>query len=348
MAAMRKPLRTLLLLGALLALARPAWTEEPPISRIVFGSCAGQDRPQPFWEPINTIRPQLFLFLGDNIYADTVDPVMLHHLYEKLGSQPGYRRLLQSGTTVMATWDDHDYGYNDAGADHPRKQESQREHLDFFGVPGDSPRRRQEGIYNAQVFGPPGRRVQVIMLDMRYFRTPLKKTKNRSYARSSKVDSTFLGETQWAWLKDRLREPADIRFIGSSIQVVANQHPFEKWGNFPRERARLLSVIRDSKARGVIILSGDRHQAELSVFRGGVGYDLFDVTASSFNKPHEANNKGPIEANMYRVGRVEREANFGVVRIDWESPDPGITLEVYDATGTVRISEQLRLSRLRP
>jgi len=348
MAGMRIPVRLVLILGAILTLARPALPEEDPVSRIVFGSCAGQDRPQPFWEPINALRPQLFLFLGDNIYADTVDPVMLHHLYGKLGSQPGYRRLLQSGTTVMATWDDHDYGYNDAGEEHPHKREFQREHLDFFGVPVDSPRRRQEGIYNAQVFGPPGRRVQVIMLDMRYFRTPLKKGRNGAYARIDRANSTFLGEVQWAWLKERLREPADLRLIGSSIQVVANQHPFEKWGNFPQERARLLSVIRESKARGVIILSGDRHQAELSVMRGGVGYDLFDMTASSFNKPHEANNKGPIEANMYRMGRVEREANFGVVRIDWEAPDPGVTLEVHDATGTVRISERVRLSRLRP
>ncbi len=352
MAAMKKPAVLLVICCAVLAPLRPAIAAEAPISRIVFGSCAGQDRPQPFWVPINALQPQLFVFLGDNIYADTVDPVMLRTLYGKLGEQPGYRRLLQSGTTVMATWDDHDYGYNDAGAEHPRKVESQREFLNFFGVPADSPRRKQAGIYNAQTFGPAGQRVQVILLDMRYFRTALQKVKNGAYARLENPKSTFLGETQWAWLKERLRDPADVRFIGSSIQVLADQHGFEKWENFPLERARLLNEIRASKATGVIILSGDRHLAEISVMRsgakGGVGYDLYDVTASSFNKPYELSNKGPVEANMYRSGAVVKDANFGVVNIDWHRPDPLITLEVHDSTGTLRLSESVPLSRLRP
>jgi alkaline phosphatase D len=73
---------------------------------------------------------------------------------------------------VLAVWDDHDYGANDAGAEYPMKAESQRMFLDFFGVAGDSPRRRRPGIYDARVFGPPGRRVQVILLDLRYFRSP--------------------------------------------------------------------------------------------------------------------------------------------------------------------------------
>ncbi len=47
--------------------------------------------------------------------------------------------------------------------------------LDFFEVPADDIRRQREGVYWSQVFGPAGKRVQVILLDTRYFRSPLKK-----------------------------------------------------------------------------------------------------------------------------------------------------------------------------
>ena len=44
-----------------------------PLSRIAFGSCATQERPQPIWTSVLASRPQLLLLLGDNIYADTKD-----------------------------------------------------------------------------------------------------------------------------------------------------------------------------------------------------------------------------------------------------------------------------------
>jgi alkaline phosphatase D len=166
---------------------------------------------------------------------------------------------------VLATWDDHDYGANDAGAEYPKKRESQQVFLDFFGVPKDHPRRKQEGVYNAHVFGPPGKRVQVILLDGRYFRSPLKKGyqpgepgegRRGKYSPNTDPDATMLGEAQWRWLAEQLKVPAEVRLIGSGIQVVADEHGSETWGNFPNERRRLFRLIRDSKASGVVLLSG--------------------------------------------------------------------------------------------
>ena len=48
-----------------------------PVTRIALGSCADQDRPQPIWEAIVAQQPQLFLFLGDNVYADTEDMAVI-------------------------------------------------------------------------------------------------------------------------------------------------------------------------------------------------------------------------------------------------------------------------------
>ena len=151
-------------------------------------------------------------------------------------------------------------------------------------------------MYSTQVFGPVGRRVQVILLDGRYHRSPLGKGfkpgepgdgYRGKYIPNTDEGATMLGETQWRWLEQQLKVPADIRLIGSGIQVVADEHGSEKWGNFPNERQRLFKLIRDTKATGVVILSGDRHLAEIARLPGdsvlGVGYPLFDITSSSLN-----------------------------------------------------------------
>jgi len=64
----------------------------------------------------------------------------------------------------------------------------------------------------------------------------------------------MLGEAQWRWLEEQLRVPAQVRIIGAGIQVVADEHGSETWGNFPRERQRLFRLIRKTKATGVVIM----------------------------------------------------------------------------------------------
>src|SRR5262249_30060876 len=147
----------------------------------------------------------------------TDDMEVMKRKYQKQASVPGFRQLRQS-TRLLATWDDHDYGRDDAGSEYPKKVESQQLFLDHLGVPADSPRRRQEGVYSAEIFGPPGQRVQIILLDTRYFRSPLKKldplsTKIGTYAPNDASDATMLGETQWKWLEEQLKQPAEIRLI---------------------------------------------------------------------------------------------------------------------------------------
>ena len=64
---------------------------EAVLSRIAFGSCARQDKPQPIWDAVIATRPQLFAFLGDNIYADTEDMEVMRAKYALLGAQPGFQ-----------------------------------------------------------------------------------------------------------------------------------------------------------------------------------------------------------------------------------------------------------------
>ncbi len=346
------------------AIASTTLAEDQPVSRIAFGACAQQEKPQPIWDAVIATQPEYFLFLGDNIYGDSEDMQVLWSKWQLLGNQPGYKKLKET-CKVLATWDDHDYGANDAGAEFAKKKESQQLFLDFFDVPKNDPRRKQEGVYSSHVFGPAGKRLQIILLDARYFRSPLKigfqpgepgDGYRGKYAPNTDPGVTVLGETQWKWLEAQLKVPAEVRIIGSGVQVIADEHGSEMWGNFPSERARLLQLIRNTKANGLVILSGDRHLSEISRLPAdhklGVGYPLFDVTSTSLNVPSgnftPAGVRFANEINSYRVGLTYFDTNFGTIQIDWTQSDPLLRLQIRDEKGGVVLQQRVKLSQLQP
>lgn len=324
------------------------------LTRIAFGSCAREDRPQPIWETVLSLAPDLFVFAGDNVYNDTEDPVVMRRKWAALDAIEGFARL-RTKTPILGTWDDHDYGADDAGRDFAQRDASQAAFLDFLRVPADSPRRTRKGVYHAEIHGPPGRRVQVILLDTRYHRSPLDTFRGTGRARSSAYrpsgdrDQTMLGDDQWAWLEARLREPAELRLIVSSVQFVAGQHRFEKWMNLPRERSRMLRLLDTTGATGVLFLSGDRHHAELSRLDRGDRPPIYDLTASGLNQSVAPKATTPVrdaEPNLWRVGRVFKGHHFGVVEVDWSRRDPLVRLSIVDRDGARPIDRRVRLSRL--
>ncbi|HUR53358.1 MAG TPA: alkaline phosphatase D family protein [Gemmataceae bacterium] len=335
----------------------PAWAEEPPkpLTRIAFGSCADQDKPLPVFDTIAATKPELLLLIGDNIYADLdksrkVTPEVIQEKYDTLGKLPGYAKL-KAACPIMATWDDHDFGKNDAGAEFLLKDESQKLFLDFFGAKPDDPRRTQKGVYTSAVYGAPGKRVQVIMLDTRYHRSAPKKapfdpkTRIAGYLPNTDPDATVLGVEQWKWLEEELKKPAEVRLLVSSIQVISDDHPFEKWANFPNEREKLYALIKSTGANGVVILSGDRHLAEISLDTKAVGYPLYDVTSSGLNQGSK--NWRPPEANRNRVAAMPYGDNFGMILIDWSGDDPKLKLQVRDEDGDTTCGVTVRASTLK-
>jgi alkaline phosphatase D len=156
----------------------------------------------------------------------------------------------------------------------------------------------------------------------------------------------MLGEAQWKWLEQQLRQPAQLRLLVSSIQVVAEDHGHEKWMNLPLERDRLFKLIRDTKAGGVVVLSGDRHLAELSLMDAGIGYPLHDLTSSGLNQGFPRWRK--LEVNRHRVATMNYGNNFGLVSIDWDKSDPVLSLQIRDEEGDVRIQQKVPFSVLQP
>ncbi|XP_024991409.1 uncharacterized protein LOC112525467 isoform X4 [Cynara cardunculus var. scolymus] len=343
---------------------------QPLISRIAFGSCANQTSPQPIWDAIVNFKPQVFIWLGDNIYGDirrpfkffgnerTIGPWKnvprfvpssedeMRSKYNIAKTNHGYSRLRKI-SKVIGTWDDHDYGLNDAGKEFKQKDTNQRLMLDFLDEPQDSPRltihvlispslflnvtndnvffrRKQAGVYASYTFGPEGREIKVILLDTRYHRDPLRS------------DGTILGTAQWTWLEKELNEgPSAITIIGSSIQVLSNLSActgplfyMESWGRFPSERKRLFSLISDSKRDGVFFISGDVHFGEITRFDCATGYPLYDITSSGLTQAVE-------------------KPNFGVIEVIWDANPVSLRFEVRGVSGEAVNSVSTSLSELR-
>lgn len=329
------------------------------LQRIAFGSCHDQKIPKltipmlgmgkDIWTVIRECNPQVMIFLGDNVYARTTNLNELQAAYAQLEADAAFVEFRRN-VPILATWDDNDYGYSDVGAEHPAKAKSQAVFLDFFGVPRSSPRWSREGVYDAAVYGKPGARTQIILLDTRYFRDALVKRppgepkppidRAGPYVPTTDKTTTILGETQWKWLEEQFRKPAELRILASSIQVISEEHGYEKWANFPHERERLFRLIRETGAKNVVIISGDRHHAEISQLDEVVGHPLYDVTSSSLNKPRMFT----IEANRYRVGDMYFQSNFGLISIDWEAAPPTVLLEIRNSNALPVLSQKMTLS----
>ena len=115
--------------------------------------------------------------------------------------------------------------------------------------------------------------------------------------------------------------------------------------NFPLERERLCKLLKDTGVEGVILLSGDRHLAELSMMDAGLGYPLYDVTASGFNQASRS--WRPQEVNRHRVATMNYGDNFGLITIDWDRPDPRISLQIRDVDGDVILQQKVNLGILK-
>lgn len=299
------------------------------VQRIAFVSCYKETKKAPALAIIADWEPDLFIWMGDNVYGDSEDMKVLREKYNILRAQPDYLRI-RAASTVIGTWDDHDYGGNDYGKEYPQKVASQQVFLDFLDEPQGTERRQQEGVYTLHDFGPNGQQVRVILLDTRYHRDAIGS------------GGTILGETQWQWLERALTaSPAQVNLLVSSIQVLPREHRFEKWENFPKERARLLALLARPEVPPVVILSGDRHLAEISLDQDCCSYPLYDLTSSSLNHSFGGDKK---EINTLRVGENYGRNNFGTLSIDWSGKAPLVTAAIVTETGESKESVTIDLT----
>lgn len=310
---------------------------------VAFGSCAHQDKPQPIWEVIAKNNPELFIFSGDNVYASTPETKPIAAQYKKMNLIPEFRRFRES-VPILAIWDDHDFGTNDSGADNPEKEEAKKEFLNNWSYVRDSMKMGQKGIYHSKILGGVRKKspmFQVILLDTRWFRSPLKKIEEpenprKKFGPTDDKKTTILGEDQWEWLEKQLRKPADVRVVVSSIQFVAEEHGYEKWANFPHEKERFINLLKKTGARNLFIVSGDRHAGTIAKQEIKGWGTLYDITASGINRTSDFD-----ETDKAYIGERYKSENFGLMQIDWSHKK--IDLQIRNIDNKIVNSAEIRI-----
>ena len=271
--------------------------------KIGLGSCLDQDYPQPIWQSIKKEDLNYFIFLGDNVYGDT----RYGSLRKMKSAYDKQKKVLPdflNNISIFSIWDDHDFGINDGGADYRFKRRAQELYLDFWEITKDDDRSNREGIYFSknEIFF--DKKFKFIFLDTRFFRSKLKGKKS-NYIENIEPDATILGNAQWTWLENELKSDFDFLFVFSSIQIIAKDHRFEKWSNFPNERAKLFELLEQFNDK-TILFSGDRHRAGIYRKNG-----IIEVTSSSMNKPGSSFS----ETDSYLIGKTYPQENYGVLEI---------------------------------
>ena len=329
----------------------PKQDNSPKTTKIAFGSCGSQENPLPIFYNVVQQKPDLFVFLGDNIYGDTKNMDTLKAKYQRLGNKASYKHL-KNNVAIIATWDDHDYGWNDTGKSYPFKEKSKEIFLDFFEEPNNSKRRAHEGIYHSYYYENGDNLLQVILLDGRTFRDDLKDYNGefdndrryhfygQDYAPHTEKGPTLLGEKQWHWLGNELQKEADIRIIGTGTQFGIEWNGYEAWANFPHEQKKMLDLIKKTEANGVLFISGDVHYSEISKLKTDY-YPIYDFTSSGLSStwdyatPNKNRIEGPIMDN-----------HFGLITILWDKENTKIKMETWDINNNQRIEYTIPLKSI--
>ena len=314
---------------------------------IALGSCNSQEGDQAYWDVIAAEDPDAFLFLGANVYGDSWDPEKekrqfsidrVRAAYDRFADSEPFSRFRRR-VPIYPMWDDHDYGLNDAGAELPFKAESKQALLDFFDFEQEPQLAGRDGLYYAIEKQYQGRQIQILMLDTRWHRSPLAETDGRiegrlgSYVDDPDPAKTILGPRQEAWLAEQLAKPADVRIVASSIQILADGHHFERWGNLPAARGRLYSMLAGSEAEHVLLVSGDRHAGGLYRLDGVTGYPLYELTASSLNRGRD---RDPLdEYGPHQLSTLYGPENYGLISLDFAHDT--VALDLHDAATGRRV-----------
>ncbi len=274
---------------------------------IAFGSGIRYqlDRKQEIWSTVLRFQPDLFFWLGDNIYGDTQDPEMLAEEWRRQRDVATLQPVLHS-IPQLALWDDHDFGLNDYDRRHPRKADALKVFKHYwanpaYGLPGTP------GVFFKYTYGG----VDFFFIDCRYYRDP-----NIEPDHSRK---TLLGEGQREWLQNALvhsKAPFKVILSGTGWSKVKGPGG-DSWASYLYERDALFDFIRDNEITGVILLSGDTHVGELNAIPWSEkgGYDFYDLVSSPMAQTPDQTR--PDRKPEIRIRRVfTREDNFGLVEFD--------------------------------
>jgi alkaline phosphatase D len=242
------------------------WRKDPPSFSFLTGSCAYindsiYDRPgAPYgqgtqiFKTMGEIKSNFMLWLGDNTYLREVDYSSVSgvkYRYTHTRKQKDLQKLLATRMNY-ATWDDHDYGPNNASKTYELKEATRQTFIDFWG--NKSFGEDKQGIYTKFHWSD----CDFFLLDNRYFR-------DEDELPESAYVKTQMGRQQLDWFKQSLfASHATFKFVvtgGQFLNINTNQ---ESYVMFLKERQEILDFIKVNNIKGVVFITGDRHHTEIT------------------------------------------------------------------------------------
>lgn len=315
------------------------WRKPAPDFTLAMGSCLYVNDPEfdrpgkgyggdgigavQILQSIANKKPDVMLWTGDNVYyrdPDFYSKTRLDYRNRQARSLKEIQQILATAANY-STWDDHDFGPNDADRSYRLKEEA----LDLFNKYWFNPSSGEvnnKGVYYYFTWSD----VDFIMTDDRYYRAPNK-------LKDSTKD--YFGQTQLTWIKDRLLNSfAPFKVIINGNQSINMNNPYEGFQGFKKEQNDLLAFIKEHKIEGVVFLSGDRHHTELLKLQLDGMYPLYEFTNSPLTSSPNTR-LGAEQNNPLRVDGtlVNDQRNFGFMRVSGEKGKRMMVLQTYSSKG---------------
>jgi alkaline phosphatase D len=299
----------------------PPPDDSPTTLSLAFGSCA-KLQIQPVFETLTDVNPDLFLFVGDNHYANSDDLNTLRWYYNSSRAITARRDFL-GHTATLATWDDHDFVGNNTDGSAPGKDTALRVFKEFWANPAyGTP--ETPGVFFQYRWGD----VDIFMLDDRYYRG---------------LDGDMLGDEQVSWLLESLRlSTATFKLLVSGSQWTL-EGTSDSWRAFETARATIFQHIVDEEIPGVVLLSGDVHRSEFRLIGRAQdeGYDLPELTSSPL-----ANTPSPCSDETAELHACVALPSF--ITLDIDTTEGTLAASMADQSGTVLHEWLIRATDLSP
>jgi len=292
-------------------------------------------------------RPDVFLFVGDTIYADhrcggpdvvpgadfvAVDLAGFRAKHRYNREDPWLAAFL-ARTPVYAIWDDHEVRNDFAGPTEPLMPLGRQAFLEYWPIlpPPEEPGR----LYRKFRWG---RLLEVFILDTRQYRSP--------NAERDGPGKTMLGAAQRQWLLDGLTaSTATWKVVVSSVSlsVPTGRRARDSWSSatiwgvpedgagFASERDAILATLRDRGVRNLIVLAADVHHAEVIRHRPWPGFVVWELIAGPLSAPPGRPRPLDLALNpesLFARGGVN---NFGELVIE----PRGVTVRLIAEEGAV-------------
>lgn len=302
------------------------WRTDPPEFRVVTGSCAYINEPEydrpgsPYgagneiFEQMAAARPDLTIWLGDNIYfreADFDNPWGMAARYAHTRQHPSLQVLLRTGAHA-AIWDDHDYGPNDSNSSFTFKETS----LELFKTYWPNPSYGLSDMPGISTVVHQGD-ADFFLVDGRWY---------RDSDRDATPNKALFGAAQLRWLKNALlNSTATFKFIASGSPMLDTQGSSEAWHHFPEERQAFVDWLTANRVDGVLFLSGDRHSTEMLQWQRAGTYPLHELICSPLTAGPRDISKIPAKPGLL-PGTLVGERNF--CTLDFSGPRSARTLSI--------------------